>query len=89
LGKKKREVKQITLKDGTVLDTQELMDISKLDEKDWRGLISLCFVAGLFISIVILGVVGQRELANSIIAMGGPLVIIIIRDYFKSKEKNE
>ena len=60
--------------------------LGEITEKDYRGLIAIIFSAGTIVIASISVAQSRLDLFTSVMAVLGPIVTLIIKDYFQSKE---
>lgn len=59
----------------------------KMEEKDWRGILSVLMVVGYFAIIAILAFKGEYERMTGLSAALLPLIALIVKDYFESRKR--
>lgn len=82
----KSKIKKITLEDGTELESEDLMDISELEEGDWRGIIAIILTVGVLILAGATLYLKSIQDFVTVMAILGPFVTMIIKDYFNAKK---
>lgn len=61
------------------------MDLNQITEADYRGIIAIIFSVGTIIAAIISVTYDRLDAFTTIMAVLGPIVTIIIKDYFQSK----
>ena len=60
--------------------------LGEVTEQDYRGLISIVFSVGAVAASLIAVAQGRLDIFTGVMAVLGPIVTLIVKDYFQSKE---
>lgn len=60
--------------------------MGEVTEQDYRGLIAIIFSVGTVVAAAVSVVQSRLDVFTGIMAVLGPIVTIIVKDYFHSKE---
>lgn len=60
--------------------------LGEITEQDYRGIIAVTFSVGTVVAAVTSVIQGRLDAFTSVMAVLGPIVSLIVKDYFNSKE---
>lgn len=61
--------------------------LGEVTEADWRGIIAVITVGGTMTIAAICSLTGRIDALTTVMAIFGPLDVMIVRDYFESKKE--
>ena len=65
---------------------EKRIDFKSVEREDYRGIISIILVCGAVVVGAVTAFTGNVEAFTAVMAVFGPLITLVVQDYFRSRE---